>query len=111
MTALAAAHGFDGPVEEAVAGAAGPGFLDALADRLALGAAAVAAILDPGCVVLGGELGRAGGPALAALVARRLTALSPVPTEVRASTLGDPAVLTGARLAARESAQSVLFTA
>lgn len=111
VTALAAAHGFDGPVEEAVAGAAGPAFLDALADRLALGAAAVAAILDPGCVVLGGELGRAGGPALAAMVARRLTALSPVPTEVRASTLGDPAVLTGARLAAREAAQSVLFTA
>lgn len=111
VAALAAAHGFDGPVEEAVAGAAGPAFLEALADRLALGAAAVAAILDPGCVVLGGGLGHAGGPALAARVARRLTALSPVPTEVRASTLGDPAVLTGARLAARESAQSVLFTA
>ncbi|MCX4777076.1 ROK family transcriptional regulator [Streptomyces sp. NBC_01264] len=111
VTALAAAHGYDGPVEEAVAGAAGPEFLDALADRLALGAAAVAAILDPGCVVLGGELGRAGGPALAARVARRLTALSPVPTEVRAGALGDTAVLTGARLAARESAQSVLFTA
>lgn len=111
VTALAAAHGFDGPVEEAVAGAAGPAFLDALAERLALGAAAVAAVLDPGCVVLGGELGRAGGPALAARVAHRLTTLTPVPTEVRASTLGGPAVLTGARLAARESAQSVLFPA
>ncbi|MER5485492.1 ROK family transcriptional regulator [Streptomyces sp. NPDC002812] len=111
VAALAAAHGYRGPVEEAVAGAAGPAFLDALADRLAIGAAAVAAILDPGCVVLGGELGRAGGPDLAARVARRLTALSPVPTEVRAGDLGDTAVLTGARLAARESAQSVLFTA
>lgn len=111
VAALARAHGYDGPVEEAVAGAAGPAFLDALADRLAIGAAAVAAILDPGCVVLGGELGRAGGPDLAARVARRLTALSPVPTEVRAGALGDAAVLTGARLAARASAQSVLFTA
>ncbi|MDG4866363.1 ROK family transcriptional regulator, partial [Streptomyces sp. T-3] len=40
-------------------------FLDALADRLALGAASVAAVLDPGCVVLGGEVGRAGGAPLA----------------------------------------------
>ncbi|MDD9376699.1 ROK family transcriptional regulator [Streptomyces sp. ZAF1911] len=111
VAALARAHGYEGPVEAAVAGAAGPEFLDALAERLALGAAAVAAILDPGCVVLGGELGRAGGPDLAARVARRLTTLSPVPTEVRAGDLGDTAVLTGARLAARESAQSVLFTA
>ena len=36
-------------------------FLDALADRLALGAASVVAVLDPGCVVLGGEVGQAGG--------------------------------------------------
>ncbi|MFF9803305.1 ROK family protein, partial [Streptomyces rochei] len=33
-------------------------FLDALADRVALGAAAVIAVLDPGCVVLAGEIGR-----------------------------------------------------
>ncbi|MFD3698633.1 ROK family transcriptional regulator [Streptomyces sp. NPDC058646] len=109
VAALAAEHGFRGPAEEAVAGAAGEPFLDALAERLALGAAAVAAVLDPGCVVLAGELGRAGGPALAARVARRLTALTPVPTEVRATALGGPAVLAGARLAAREAAQEVLF--
>ncbi|MEU9236798.1 ROK family transcriptional regulator [Streptomyces subrutilus] len=109
VTALARAHGFTGPAEEAVAGAAGEAFLEALAERLALGAAAVTAVLDPGCVVLAGELGRAGGPALAARVATRLAALTPVPTEVRATTLGGPAVLTGARLAAREAAQEVLF--
>ncbi|WP_412078567.1 ROK family transcriptional regulator [Streptomyces xanthophaeus] len=109
VAALAAEHGFRGPVEEAVAGAAGEAFLDALAERLALGAAAVAAVLDPGCVVLAGELGRAGGPALAARVADRLTTLTPVPTEVRATALGGPAVLAGARLAAREAAQEVLF--
>lgn len=111
VTALAAEHGFRGPAEEAVAGAAGEPFLDALAERLALGAAAVAAVLDPGCVVLAGELGRAGGPALAARVARRLATLTPVPTEVRATALGGPAVLEGARLAAREAAQEVLFGA
>lgn len=109
VTALARAHGFAGPAEEAVAGAAGEAFLEALAERLALGAAAVTAVLDPGCVVLAGELGRAGGPALAARVARRLAALTPVPTEVRATTLGGPAILAGARLAAREAAQEVLF--
>lgn len=109
LAALAAGHGFGGPVEEALAGAAGEAFLEAVAERLALGAAAVAAVLDPGCVVLGGALGRAGGEDLAARVARRLAALSPVPTAVRATALGDPAVLEGARLAAREAAQSVLF--
>ncbi|MFD3871493.1 ROK family transcriptional regulator [Streptomyces sp. NPDC058623] len=109
VAALAAEHGFRGPVEEAVAGAAGEPFLDALAERLALGAAAVAAILDPGCVVLGGELGRAGGAALAARVERRLTTLTPVPTSVRATALGGPAVMEGALLAAREAAQTILF--
>ncbi|MDK9496796.1 ROK family transcriptional regulator [Streptomyces katrae] len=109
VAALAAEHGFTGPVEEAVAGAAGEAFLDVLAERLSLGAAAVAAVLDPGCVVLGGELGRAGGPALAARVADRLAALTPVPTQVRATALGGPAVLEGARLAARAAAQDDLF--
>ncbi|TDU79321.1 ROK family transcriptional regulator [Streptomyces sp. KS 21] len=109
VAALAAEHGWAGPVEEAVAGAAGEAFIEALAQRLALGAAAVAAVLDPGCLVLAGGLGHAGGAALASAVARRLTALTPVPMEVRATALGDPAVLTGARLAAREAAQADLF--
>ncbi|MFB8397884.1 ROK family transcriptional regulator [Streptomyces yangpuensis] len=109
VTALAREHGFAGSAEQAVTGAAGEPFLEALAERLALGAAAAAALLDPGCVVLAGELGRAGGPALAARVSHRLAKLTPVPTEIRATTLGDPAVLAGARLAAREAAQRVLF--
>ncbi|MBT2408140.1 MULTISPECIES: ROK family transcriptional regulator [unclassified Streptomyces] len=109
VASLAAEHGFAGPVEEAVAGAAGEAFLEALAERLALGAAAVAAVLDPGCVVLGGELGLAGGPALAARVATRLSALTPVPTEVRATTLGGDAVLEGARLSARDAAREALL--
>ncbi|MEV0986130.1 ROK family transcriptional regulator [Streptomyces sp. NPDC049949] len=109
VAALAAEHGWTGPVDEAVSGAAGEPFLDALAERLALGAAAVAAVLDPGCLVLAGEFGHAGGPALASAVARRLTTLTPVPMEVRATALGDSAVLTGARLAAREAAQADLF--
>ncbi|MEV8319723.1 ROK family transcriptional regulator [Streptomyces sp. NPDC059900] len=84
-------------------------YLDAAADRIAVGAAAMAAILDPGCVVLGGETGRAGGDALAARVADRLAAMSPLRTEVRASTLGGSAVLRGALFAARDAAQDELF--
>ncbi|MER5258446.1 ROK family transcriptional regulator [Streptomyces sp. NPDC002855] len=84
-------------------------YLDAAADRIAVGAAAMAAILDPGCVVLGGEVGRAGGEPLATRVMHRVTAMSPLRTEVRASTLGGSAVLRGALLAAREAAQDELF--
>ncbi|MFE7837604.1 ROK family transcriptional regulator [Streptomyces sp. NPDC057474] len=84
-------------------------FLDALADRLAIGAASVVAVLDPGCVVLGGEVGQAGGEELAARVGVRLAAMSPLPTEVRPSGLGGAAVLRGALLMAREAAQDELF--
>ncbi|MER6030228.1 ROK family transcriptional regulator [Streptomyces sp. NPDC001851] len=84
-------------------------FLHALADRIALGAASVVAVLDPGCVVLGGEAGQAGGALLAGLVEDRLRRMSPLPTEVRASTLGGTAVLRGALLTARDRAQEDLF--
>ncbi|MEU3524856.1 ROK family transcriptional regulator [Streptomyces sp. NPDC038707] len=106
----------DGPgaarvVEAAAAraSAADERFLGALADRIAVGAASVAAVLDPGCVVLGGEVGRAGGAALAGLVGERLRRMSPLATEVRASGLGGAAVLRGALLTARDRAQDDLF--
>ncbi|MGW1622683.1 ROK family transcriptional regulator [Streptomyces sp. NPDC002172] len=86
-------------------------FLDTLADRIAVGVAAVVAVLDPGCVVLGGEIGPAGGAALATRVEARLGRMSPLATEVRASTLGGAAVLRGALLTAREHAQDELFAA
>ncbi|MBT2398911.1 ROK family transcriptional regulator [Streptomyces sp. ISL-100] len=91
------------------AGRRGEPFLDALATHLAVGAAAVTAVLDPGCVVLGGASGHAGGAALAARVADRLAAMSPLRTEVRSGELGDAAVLQGALLAARDAAQDDVF--
>ncbi|MGW0997397.1 ROK family transcriptional regulator [Streptomyces sp. NPDC002523] len=103
------------PVKPASAeGAAAPAspavrFLHTLADRIAIGAASVAAILDPGCVVLGGEVGQAGGALLAGLVEERLRRMSPLVTEVRASALGGAAVLRGALLTARDRAQDELF--
>ncbi|MFI2425432.1 ROK family transcriptional regulator [Streptomyces sp. NPDC018955] len=84
-------------------------FLDTLADRIAVGVASVVALLDPGHVVLGGEIGQAGGEALAARVRDRLAALSPLPADVRPSTLGGGAVLRGALLTARDRAQDELF--
>ncbi|MFD9793052.1 ROK family transcriptional regulator [Streptomyces sp. NPDC059070] len=105
---LAARHGLTGGAEALVRDAEGP-FLEELAERLAIGAAAVVSVLDPGLVVLGGELGHAGGEVLAERVRRRLAALSPLGTEVRATGLGDRAVLRGALLAARDAAQDDLF--
>ncbi|GGX38966.1 ROK family transcriptional regulator [Streptomyces chartreusis] len=84
-------------------------FLDTLADHLAVGAASVVAILDPGCVVLGGEVGQAGGEALAARVEDRVRRMSPLATVVRPSGLGGAAVLRGALLTARDAAQDELF--
>ncbi|MFH8757939.1 ROK family transcriptional regulator [Streptomyces atroolivaceus] len=91
--------------------AGGEAFLAALADRLAIGAASVVSVLDPGCLVLAGEVGRAGGVVLAALVEERLARMSPLRTEVRAGTLGGGAVLRGGLFAARDAAQDALFGA
>jgi predicted NBD/HSP70 family sugar kinase len=84
-------------------------FLDALAARIAIGAAAVCAVLDPGCVVLAGEIGRAGGEALATRVAEGLARMTPLPTEVRAGAVEGSAVLRGAVLTAMDAAQNRLF--
>ncbi|MFC7998628.1 ROK family transcriptional regulator [Streptomyces rochei] len=124
VSALAAEHGVtavpEGPephaaalVREAVRRSAtapeAARFLDALADRVALGAAALVSVLDPGCLVLAGEIGRAGADALADRVQHRLTRMSPLATEVRATALGGGAVLRGALLTARDRAQDELF--
>ncbi|MFF7214092.1 ROK family transcriptional regulator [Streptomyces sp. NPDC008238] len=122
VCALARSHGMavagedDAAAAEAVVTAARAGgkpgelLLDALADRVVIGVAAVTAVLDPGCVVLGGEVGRAGGEDLAARVEERLARMSPLPTEVRAGTVVGSAVLRGAVLSAMDAAQDALFT-
>ncbi|MDV9189677.1 ROK family transcriptional regulator, partial [Streptomyces sp. SR27] len=97
-------------LDPAGAPASGHGpFLDALAHRLAVGTAAVVSVLDPGCVVLGGETGHQGGAELAARVESALASLSPLRTQVRATELGDAAVRRGALLRARDAAQEALF--
>ncbi|MFB7469614.1 ROK family transcriptional regulator [Kitasatospora sp. NPDC056184] len=124
VCALARDHGLpagpadDAPAAEAAVRAAldalgegqpGGPFLDALAERVAVGVSAVCVVLDPGCVVLGGEIGRAGGAELAARVERRLADLSPLRTEVRAGEAGGGAVLSGAVLTAGDAVRRDLF--
>ena len=71
-------------------------FLDALASRIAVGLAAVIAVLDPALVVLAGEVGQAGGVALRDAVTAALRDLSVLQTAVAATSLEDDAVLLGA---------------
>jgi predicted NBD/HSP70 family sugar kinase len=118
VRALAARHGFGAPtaaeaVQAALAAqAAGPGsaaFLDDLAQRVAVGVASVCVVLDPGLVVLGGEVGRAGGTALASRVAAAVAAICPArPQVVPTGVPGEP-VLRGAMLAAVDQARAALL--
>jgi predicted NBD/HSP70 family sugar kinase len=71
-------------------------FLDALAVRISVGISAVVAVLDPELVVLAGEVGQSGGPALAGAVSAALRNLSVLETEVAATGLTEDAVLLGA---------------
>jgi predicted NBD/HSP70 family sugar kinase len=66
--------------------------LEAYADRVALVAAPVIAVLDPELIVLGGPAGVSGGEALAARVAEKLGR-----TQVRPSEIRSQPVLGGAR--------------
>jgi predicted NBD/HSP70 family sugar kinase len=128
VRALAASHGFPAPtaaeaVQAAVSAAARSGtaalsgtqtaaasaFLDELAERVAVGVASVCVVLDPGLVVLGGEVGRAGGAALASRVAAGVARICPArPRVVPTGVPGEP-VLRGAMLAAVEQARAALL--
>ncbi|HEY6310607.1 MAG TPA: ROK family transcriptional regulator [Streptosporangiaceae bacterium] len=117
VRALAADHGFTAPtagdaVRAAVAEAgstASAGFLDELAHRVAVGVASVCVVLDPGLVVLGGEVGQAGGAALASRVAAAVASIwPPHPRVVPTAVPGEP-VLRGAMLAAVDQARGALL--
>ena len=95
---------------EGVGGGGGAeAFLSELAHRVAVGVASVCVVLDPGLVVLGGEVGRAGGTALADRVAAAVASIWPSrPRVVPTGVPGEP-VLRGAMLAAVAQARAALL--
>jgi predicted NBD/HSP70 family sugar kinase len=99
---LAAVHRLAGrtpaaAVAEAVkAPEAGTPFLAELADRIAIGLAAVVAVLDPPLVVLAGEVAQAGGPALRDAVIAAMGSTPTLETAVEITAVTDDAVLLGA---------------
>ncbi|HLK72371.1 MAG TPA: ROK family protein [Streptosporangiaceae bacterium] len=116
VRALADRHGFAAAtaaeaVQAAVSApsAEASAFLDDLAQRVAVGVASVCVVLDPGLIVLGGEVGRAGGTALAGRVAAGVAAICPArPRVVPTGVPGEP-VLRGAMLAAVDQARTALL--
>jgi predicted NBD/HSP70 family sugar kinase len=97
-------------------GAAGGGsaaaareFLDELAGQVAIGVAAISVVLDPGLVVLGGEVGLAGGTALASRVAEEVGRICPAHPEVRPTGIDGRPVLRGAILEAVSRARAELL--
>jgi predicted NBD/HSP70 family sugar kinase len=96
-------------VRAAVSDAGSSEFLDELAHRVAVGVASVCVVLDPGQVVLGGEVGRAGGAALASRVAVEVARICPARPQVVPTGVPDEPVLRGAMLAAVDQARAALL--
>ena len=91
------------------AGPAGATVLDELARRVALGVVAVAVVVDPSMVVIAGDVGRAGGAALAQRVQEHVARLAPVTPRVVATTVPDEPVLRGAVLTGLDAARDEVF--
>ncbi len=112
---VARERGFRAPTpQEAVraainAGTEGGPVLDELARRLALGLAAACVVLDPALVVLAGEVGLAGGVALAHRVQQEVAAIAPVSPRVVVSGVAAEPVLHGALLTALDATRDEVF--
>ncbi|MFE7545723.1 ROK family protein [Streptomyces platensis] len=80
-----------------------------VARRLATGLAAVVAVVDPQLIVLSGEVARAGGEALRALIEEEFTGLAlPLPALRLSHLAGDP-ILLGALRTALAAARDAVF--
>lgn len=84
-------------------------FLGELGRRVALGVASVSVVLDPGLVVLGGNVGMAGGAALASRVAAEVARICPASPRVVPTAVTGAPVLRGALLAAVDQARADLL--
>ncbi|WP_262281546.1 ROK family transcriptional regulator [Micromonospora sp. MA102] len=115
VRAVAAEHGFAaagaaGAVRAAIeAGPAGGPLLDELARRLALGVASTCVVLDPPLVVLAGEVGRAGGAALAERVQHEVAAITLVRPRVVSTGLTEEPILRGALRTALDAVRDEVF--
>jgi predicted NBD/HSP70 family sugar kinase len=119
LVPLAAQYGFTeqtaaaavaAAVDGAVTGRPGAGeFLSELAGRVATGVAAISVVLDPGLVVLGGDVGLAGGIELADRVAAEVGRICPARPEVVPTAVSGGPVLRGAILAAVDQARAELL--
>ncbi|MEV5694364.1 ROK family transcriptional regulator [Micromonospora globbae] len=115
VCALAAEHGFPaGNAADAVraaieAGSTGGPVLDELARRLALGVASTCVVLDPPLVVLAGEVGHAGGTALAERVQHEVAAITLVRPRVVPTGLTEEPILRGALRIALEAVRDEVF--
>jgi predicted NBD/HSP70 family sugar kinase len=112
LRSLARRHGVRGSEPAAIVRAAvadGSPLLDDLADGIAMGAAAVTTLLDPGLVVLGGPVAIAGGTELLTRVVAAMRQVSFVRPEVVLSTVAADGVLLGAVEVALGRVRTELF--
>jgi predicted NBD/HSP70 family sugar kinase len=115
VRAVAREHGFKAATgAEAVraaiaAGTKGGPVLDEVARRLALGVAAVGVVLDPALVVLAGDIGQAGGMALAQRVQHEVAAIAPVSPRVVGTEVPSEPVLNGALLTGLDAVREEVF--
>ncbi|KWV32904.1 ROK family transcriptional regulator [Micromonospora rifamycinica] len=115
VQAVAREHGIDAPdAAEAVraaiaAGTAGGPLLDELARRLALGVASTCVVLDPPLVVLAGEVGQAGGVALAERVQQEVAAITLVRPRVVPTGVTEEPILRGALRTALDAVRDEVF--
>jgi len=86
-------------------------FIPALADRIAIGLAAVTAVLDPYLVVLAGPIAQAGGDTLLAAVTAASRRTAPLESTIAVTTIDDDAVLLGALDAGLTAVREALITA
>ncbi|HEV7934716.1 MAG TPA: ROK family transcriptional regulator [Actinomadura sp.] len=113
---LARGHGFTEPsAMECVRAAAadeerGGAFLDELAARISYGVASVNIVLDPGLIVLAGDLGRAGGRPLARRIEEAVARICPTRPQVTVTEVQGNPVLRGAVHAALVRAREEVFS-
>ncbi|HEX5204613.1 ROK family protein [Paractinoplanes rhizophilus] len=115
ILALARDNGIPGhtPADVVRAAAAKPSgdFLTTLADRIAVGLAAVTAVLDPYLVVLAGPIAQAGGDTLLTAVTAAARRTAPLESTIAVTTIDDDAVLLGALDAGLTAVREALITA